>query len=71
MDELKTYSWGIFIISLVSIIYALIFSPPEWIVYAISIIFIPLTILSFGFISMASGKKEDDEDKRKEPFIGY
>jgi len=71
MDKLKIGSWLIFIISLASIVYALIFNPPNWIVYAISILFIPLAILSFGLLSMASGKKEEEEDKRKEPFIGY
>jgi energy-converting hydrogenase A subunit I len=52
-------------------LYALIINPPNWIVYAISIVFIPLSILSFGLLSMARGKKEEEEDKRKEPFIGY
>jgi len=71
MDKLKTTSWLIFIISIVSILYALIFNPASWIVYGISLVFIPLSILSFGLISMAKGKKEEEEDKRKEPFIGY
>jgi energy-converting hydrogenase A subunit I len=71
MDKLKTVSWILFIISILSIIFALIFNPANWIIYAISLIFIPLSILSFGLISMARGKKEDEEDKRKEPFIGY
>lgn len=61
----------IFIISLAGILYALIFDPASWIVYTISLLFIPLSILSLGLISMARGKKEDEEDKRKEPFIGY
>lgn len=71
MDKLKTTSWLIFVISIVSILYALIFNPSGWIVYGISIVFIPLSILSFGLISMAKGRKEEEEDKRKEPFIGY
>ncbi len=71
MDKLKTISWILFIISIMCIVYALIFNPVNWIVYAISLLFIPLSILSFGLISMARGKKEDEEDKRKEPFIGY
>lgn len=71
MDKLKTISWILFIISIGCIVYALIFNPVNWIVYAISLLFIPLSILSFGLISMARGKKEDEEDKRKEPFIGY
>lgn len=71
MDKLKAVSWFIFVISVASILYALIINPPNWIVYAISIVFIPLTILSFGLLSMAKGKKEEEEDKRREPFIGY
>jgi len=71
MDNLKSVSWLVFIISIASIIYALIFNPANWIVYAISLLFIPLSILSYGLLSMARGKKEDEDDKRKEPFIGY
>ena len=71
MDKLKAVSWFIFVISVASILYALIINPPNWIVYAISIVFIPLSILYFGLLSMARGKKEEEEDKRKEPFIGY
>lgn len=71
MNKLKLTSWMIFIISLAGILYALIFDPASWIVYTISLLFIPLSILSLGLISMARGKKEDEEDKRKEPFIGY
>lgn len=71
MDKLKASSWVIFIISLASIVYALIFNPASWIVYGVSLIFIPLAILSFGLLSMARGKKEEEDDKRKEPFIGY
>ena len=71
MDQLKAVSWFVFIISVASILYALIINPPYWIVYAISIVFIPLSILSLGLLSMARGKKEEEEDKRREPFIGY
>ncbi len=71
MDKLKAASWFIFIISVVSIVYALIFNPAIWIVYTIALLFIPLSILSFGLLSMAKGKKEEEEDKRREPFIGY
>ena len=71
MDKLKTISWLLLIISLVSIAYALIFNPANWIVYAISLVAIPVSILSFGLIVMAKGRKEDEEDKRREPFIGY
>lgn len=71
MDKLKSISWVIFIISVVAIIYALILNPADWIVYTISLVFIPLSILSLGLLSMARGTKEDEEDKIKEPFIGY
>jgi energy-converting hydrogenase A subunit I len=71
MDKLKAASWFIFIISVVSIVYALVFNPAVWIVYTIALLFIPLSILSFGLLSMARGKKEEEEDKRREPFIGY
>jgi len=71
MDKLKTIGRSIFIISIIAILYALIFNPASWIVYTISLIFIPLSILSLGLFSMARGCKEDEEGKTKEPFIGY
>ncbi|WP_048190645.1 hypothetical protein [Methanobacterium sp. SMA-27] len=71
MDKLKITSWILLILSLGSIAYALIFNPANWIVYAISLIGIPVAILSFGLIVMAKGSKEEEEDKRREPFIGY
>jgi energy-converting hydrogenase A subunit I len=71
MDKLKITSWILLILSLGSIIYALILNPTNWIVYAISLIAIPVAILSFGLIVMAKGSKEEEEDKRREPFIGY
>jgi energy-converting hydrogenase A subunit I len=71
MDKLKTTSWILLIISVASILYAIIFNPANWIVYAISLVSIPVSILSFGLISMAKGSKEEEEDKRREPFIGY
>jgi energy-converting hydrogenase A subunit I len=43
MDKLKTISWILLIISLVSIVYALIFNPANWIVYAISLVAIPVS----------------------------
>lgn len=71
MDRLKLYSWLILIISIGLIVYALIFNPVYWIVYAIAMIFIPLSILSFGLLIMARGSKDEEEEKRREPFIGY
>jgi energy-converting hydrogenase A subunit I len=61
----------VFIISIASIVYALIFNPAEWMVIGISILFIPLSILSFGLLIMARARKEEEEDRRREPFIGY
>jgi energy-converting hydrogenase A subunit I len=71
MDKLKITSWTLLILSLISIVYALILNPANWIVYAISLVGIPVAILSFGLIVMAKGSKEEEEDKRREPFIGY
>ena len=71
MDKLKTTSWILLILSLASIAYALVFNPANWIVYAISLVSIPVSILSFGLIAMAKGSKDEEEDKRREPFIGY
>jgi energy-converting hydrogenase A subunit I len=71
MDKLKISSYLIFIISIGGIVYALLFNPPNWVVYGISIIFIPTLILSFGLLVMARGPKEEEEDKTREPFIGY
>lgn len=59
------------VISTVVILYALIFTIPIWLVYAISIFFIPLWILSLGLITMAKPRKEDKEARVKEPFTGY
>jgi energy-converting hydrogenase A subunit I len=53
------------------LLYGLIFNPKDWIIYTIAIIFIPLFILSLGFITMAKPKKEDEEERVKEPFIGF
>jgi energy-converting hydrogenase A subunit I len=71
MNKLKSTSSILLILSVASILYAIVFNPADWIVYAISLISIPLSILSFGFIVMAKGSKEEEDDKRREPFIGY
>ncbi|WP_414468714.1 DUF788 domain-containing protein [Methanobacterium sp. ACI-7] len=71
MDKRSTISSIVFIISIVSIIYALLFNPTDWIVIGISIVFIPLSILSFGLLIMARAREEEEEDRRREPFIGY
>lgn len=71
MDRNGIISSLVFIISIGSIIYALVFNPANWIVIGISIIGIPLSVLSFGLIIMARAKKDEEEDRRREPFIGY
>ena len=71
MNKQSIISSIIFIVSIASIIYALIFNPADWIVYGISILFIPLGVLSFGLIIMAKAREEEEKDRRREPFIGY
>ena len=71
MEKLGLASYFMFIISVLGIIYALIFNPAAWIVYGISIVFIPLFILSLGLIIMARSKKEEEDERTNEPFIGY
>ncbi len=71
MNKMSIISSIVLIISVVSIIYALIFNPADWVIYGISIVFIPLGVLSFGLIIMAKAREEEKEDRRKEPFIGY
>jgi len=71
MNKLMISSYFLLIISLLLIIYALIFNPATWIVYGIAIVFIPIFILSLGLITMAKGNKDEEEEKREEPFIGY
>ena len=71
MNKQSIISSIVFIISIASIIYAILFNPADWMVYGISIVFIPLSVLSFGLIIMAKARKEEEEDRRKEPFIGY
>ncbi|MEW6009780.1 DUF788 domain-containing protein [Methanobacterium alkalithermotolerans] len=71
MTTLKVSSYAIFLLSISGIIYALVFNPADWIVYAISIVLIPTFILSLGLILMAQVKKEEEDERRNEPFIGY
>ncbi len=71
MDKFRIVSHTTLIISIIPIFYALMVDLPPWIVYGISLIFIPLFILSLGLISMARAKKEEKEGRVKEPFIGY
>ncbi len=71
MDRKGTISAIVFIIAIASIIYALVFNPPEWMVIGIAIASIPLSVLSFGLIIMARARKDEEDDRRREPFIGY
>ena len=71
MKTLYISSYLMFIVSIAGIVYALVADPPAWIVYAISILFIPLSILSFGILIMARSKKEEEDERAREPFIGY
>jgi energy-converting hydrogenase A subunit I len=71
MERLRITSYLMFVISVVGILYALLFNPAVWLVYAISVVFIPIAILSLGLVIMAKGRKEEEEDKTREPFIGY
>ncbi|RBQ23803.1 hypothetical protein ALNOE001_06920 [Candidatus Methanobinarius endosymbioticus] len=71
MNKLMVTSYSLLIISIILILYALIFSPTDWIVYGIAIVFIPIFILSLGLITMAKAKKEEEEERKEEPFIGY
>ncbi len=59
------------VISTIFILYALVFTIPIWLVYVISIFFIPLWILSLGLITMAKPREEDKEARVEEPFTGY
>ena len=71
MNKLKTVSSILLIISTIAILYALIFNPADWIVYAVAIVFIPFFILSLGLLTMAKPKKDEKEERIQEPFIGY
>jgi len=71
MNKLGITAYLLMIISIVLIIYALIFSPTDWIVYGIAIVFIPIFIISLGLITMAKAKKDEEEERKEEPFIGY
>lgn len=71
MNKMIVVSYLLLTISIVLILYALILNPATWIVYGIAIVFIPIFILSLGLITMAKGKKEEEEERVEEPFIGY
>ncbi|MDP1552184.1 MAG: DUF788 domain-containing protein [Methanobacteriaceae archaeon] len=71
MNKIKLASYLMFTISIIGLGYALIFNPANWIVYGISITLIPLFLLSLGLINMAQATKEEEDERTREPFIGY
>ncbi|AMK15459.1 DUF788 domain-containing protein [Methanobrevibacter olleyae] len=71
MNKMKIASYIIFAVSLLAILYALIFNPADWIVFAIAIVCIPFLILSFGLLTMSKPIKDEEEERREEPFTGY
>lgn len=71
MNKIKLFSGIALIISIMGISYALIFNPPAWIVYIISIFLIPVFLLAIGLIAMARPIKDEEEERVFEPFIGY
>ena len=71
MNKMKMVSYIILLVSALAILYALIFNPADWIVYAIAIVCIPFLVLSFGLITMSKPIKDEEEERREEPFTGY
>ena len=71
MKKMRIASIVILILSLLAILYALVFSPADWLVYTIAIVGIPFFVLSIGLLNMSKPKKDEEEERTKEPFIGY
>ena len=71
MKKMRIASIVILILSLLAILYALVFSPADWIVYTIAIVGIPFFVLSIGLLNLSNPKKDEEEERTKEPFIGY
>ena len=67
----KVISIILLVLSTIAIVACLIINFEAWIVYAVSIFAIPTWILSLGLLTMAKPKKEDAEERIKEPFTGY
>ena len=59
------------IISTIAILACLVINFQDWIIYLVAIIGIPLWVLSFGLLTMARPRAEDEEERVKEPFTGY
>ena len=58
-------------IILLVILAALIFDMASWAVYVIAIFGIPFWVLGLGLLTMAKPRKDDKEERIKEPFTGY
>ena len=58
MKKMRIASFVILIASLIAILYALAFG-------------IPFFVLSIGLLNMSKPKKDEEEERTKEPFIGY
>lgn len=71
MNKMKIASYIIFAVSILAILHDLIFNPADWIVFAIAIVCIPFLILSFGLLTMSKPIKDEEEERREEPFTGY
>ena len=67
----KTLCIVLLIISTIAILACLVINFQDWIVYLVAIIGIPLWVLSFGLLTMARPRAEDEEERVKEPFTGY
>ena len=59
------------IISTIAVVACLFADFPNWIVYLVAIVGIPLWVLSLGFLTMAKPRAEDVDERVKEPFTGY
>ena len=55
----------------ISTLAALIFDMAGWAVYVIAIFGIPFWVLGLGLLTMAKPRKDDKEERIKEPFTGY
>lgn len=71
MDIQKIISIILFAISTLAILAALIFDMASWAVYVIAIFGIPFWVLGLGLLTMAKPRKDDKEERIKEPFTGY
>ena len=64
MNKMKIASYIILIVSVLAILYALIFNPADWIVYAIAIVCIPFLVLSFGLYVQTNKRGRGGKKRR-------